>query len=177
MSPRSTTTLVRRNAAPVAAALAVALVAAACDSAPPAAAIEPAMSTPTVTATLVVEDVDRSIEFYRLLGLDIPQESIFVQDGVSVHVTVNVADGFDLDLDAVEVTRMWDPGWEQAPTGASGILNFHLEQATEVDAMFATLTGAGHDAHLAPFDAFWGARYAVVEDPDGNLVGLMGPDA
>ena len=26
-----------------------------------------------------------------------------------------------------------------------------------------------------PFDAFWGARYAIVEDPDGNSVGLMSP--
>src|SRR6476469_9867215 len=34
------------------------------------------------------------------------------------------------------------------------------------------------DAHGAvgqqpPWDAFWGARYAVVEDPDGNAVGIM----
>jgi len=27
----------------------------------------------------------------------------------------------------------------------------------------------------APYDAFWGARYAIVEDPDGNAVGLMSP--
>jgi hypothetical protein len=26
-----------------------------------------------------------------------------------------------------------------------------------------------------PFDAFWGARYAIVADPDGNDVGLMSP--
>ena len=26
-----------------------------------------------------------------------------------------------------------------------------------------------------PYDAFWGARYAIVEDPDGNAVGLMSP--
>ena len=25
------------------------------------------------------------------------------------------------------------------------------------------------------YDAFWGARYAIVEDPDGHTVGLMGP--
>ena len=28
---------------------------------------------------------------------------------------------------------------------------------------------------LAPIDAFWGARYAIVDDPDGNHVGIMGP--
>ena len=26
-----------------------------------------------------------------------------------------------------------------------------------------------------PYDAFWGARYAVVSDPDGNGVGIMSP--
>jgi hypothetical protein len=24
-------------------------------------------------------------------------------------------------------------------------------------------------------DGFWGARYAVIEDPDGNAVGIMSP--
>jgi hypothetical protein len=28
---------------------------------------------------------------------------------------------------------------------------------------------------LLAFDAFWGARYAIVADPDGNDVGLMSP--
>ncbi|MQA25546.1 MAG: hypothetical protein GEU94_08745 [Micromonosporaceae bacterium] len=26
-----------------------------------------------------------------------------------------------------------------------------------------------------PYDAFWGSRYAIVIDPDGNEVGLKGP--
>jgi uncharacterized glyoxalase superfamily protein PhnB len=26
-----------------------------------------------------------------------------------------------------------------------------------------------------PYDAFWGGRFAVVADPDGNEVGLMSP--
>jgi len=41
--------------------------------------------------------------------------------------------------------------------------------------VFGDLTGAGFRAQQAPYDAFWGARYAVVEDPDGNAVGLMSP--
>ena len=36
---------------------------------------------------------------------------------------------------------------------------------------------AGHRSHLAPFDAFWGARYAVVLDPDGNRIGISSPVA
>jgi hypothetical protein len=35
--------------------------------------------------------------------------------------------------------------------------------------------GAGYEGQQPPYDAFTGARYAVVLDPDGNAVGLMGP--
>ena len=41
--------------------------------------------------------------------------------------------------------------------------------------MHARVTAAGHRSHKAPEDAFWGARYAIVEDPDGIAVGLMSP--
>jgi hypothetical protein len=32
-----------------------------------------------------------------------------------------------------------------------------------------------HASPQEPFDAFSGSRYTVVEDPDGNLVGLKSP--
>ena len=35
------------------------------------------------------------------------------------------------------------------------------------------LTAAGHHGELAPFDAFWGMRYATVHDPDGTGVDLF----
>jgi uncharacterized glyoxalase superfamily protein PhnB len=31
----------------------------------------------------------------------------------------------------------------------------------------------GYRGLQAPYDAFWGARYAVLEDPNGLAVGLM----
>jgi hypothetical protein len=34
---------------------------------------------------------------------------------------------------------------------------------------------AGYAGQQAPFDAFFGARYAIVTDPDGNAVGIMSP--
>ena len=37
------------------------------------------------------------------------------------------------------------------------------------------LTSAGYLGLAAPYDAFWGARYAIVEDPNGIAVGLMSP--
>jgi uncharacterized glyoxalase superfamily protein PhnB len=37
------------------------------------------------------------------------------------------------------------------------------------------LTAAGHHGKTAPWDAFWGQRYATVLDPDGNQVDLFAP--
>ena len=44
-----------------------------------------------------------------------------------------------------------------------------------VDETFERLTAAGHTGRQAPHDAFWGARYALVADPDGRPVGLQSP--
>jgi uncharacterized glyoxalase superfamily protein PhnB len=45
----------------------------------------------------------------------------------------------------------------------------------EVDGLVAALEVGGVHVQQPPFDAFWGARYAVVCDPDGNAVGIMSP--
>jgi uncharacterized glyoxalase superfamily protein PhnB len=64
-----------------------------------------------------------------------------------------------------------DPG----AGGSRNVLVFNLPTREAVDLAYAELTADGHVSHLAPMDAFWGARYAVVNDPDGNSVGLMSP--
>jgi uncharacterized glyoxalase superfamily protein PhnB len=57
------------------------------------------------------------------------------------------------------------------------VLGFAVESRQTVDRVYADLTTAGYRAHQAPYDAFWGARYAIVDDPDGNPVGIMSPIA
>jgi hypothetical protein len=42
-----------------------------------------------------------------------------------------------------------------------------------VDETYTEITGAGYTGRQPPYDASWGAQYAIVEDPDGNPVGLM----
>ena len=44
-----------------------------------------------------------------------------------------------------------------------------------MDRWYAELTDAGYHGHLKPWDAFWGQRYAVLHDPDGNGVDLFAP--
>ena len=55
------------------------------------------------------------------------------------------------------------------------VIGFALRSREAVDEQYAELTSVGYQARQPPFDAFWGARYAIVADPDGNDVGLMSP--
>jgi catechol 2,3-dioxygenase-like lactoylglutathione lyase family enzyme len=124
---------------------------------------------------LVVADVRATVEFYRRLGVDIPDDAVWEVDGKSHHVSVKMPGGVDLELDSVEMTKGYDPAWAQAPGPRGNIISFGVSTREEVDVRHDELVAAGYPSHLAPCDAFWGARYAVVLDPDGNQVGLMSP--
>lgn len=78
-----------------------------------------------------------------------------------------------MDLDSREFAAVWNQGWPAGDSGAVLGLRFPTREA--VDVLCAELTGDGYVGQQAPYDAFWGARYAVVQDPDGNAVGLMSP--
>jgi len=124
---------------------------------------------------LVVRDMAATLAFYRCLGLLIPDDAVWPAGGSAHHVEVKEAGGPSLGLDSVAMTKGYDPGW-QAPSGPSrNVIMFSLPSRAAVDELYEHLTAAGHRGHLAPIDGFWGARYAVVYDPDGNQVGLMSP--
>src|SRR5204863_10050993 len=76
---------------------------------------------------------------------------------------------------ADESARLWHAGWRADPASAKVVLGFVLATRQAVDDRYAELTAAGYPGRQPPFDAFWGARYAIVADPDGNDVGLMSP--
>ena len=119
---------------------------------------------------LVVSDMAATVAFYRLLGLEIPDTLAEWQDH---HRTAILGNGVDLDFDSVEFARKWNGGWPGGSGGHTGVLGFRLGSREEVDAAYTIMTGAGYNGQQPPYDAFWGARYAIVEDPDGNAVGLM----
>jgi catechol 2,3-dioxygenase-like lactoylglutathione lyase family enzyme len=121
---------------------------------------------------LVVRDMEVAVAFYRRLGLTIPDTDPAWQ---AHHRSAQLPGGLDLDLDSEIFARVWNRGWPGSGGGAMGVLGFRLPSRDAVDAVYADLTGAGAPGQQEPFDAFWGARYAVVEDPDGNAVGLMSP--
>ncbi|GAA3592351.1 VOC family protein [Klugiella xanthotipulae] len=117
---------------------------------------------------IVTHDLARSLAFYRLVGLPLP-EGI---EGES-HVEIEAVPGVRIGWDTVETVRSFDPGWT-APTGSHRLaLAFACDTPAEVDETFTALIAAGHKGHVEPWDAFWGQRYATVLDPDGNAVDLF----
>jgi catechol 2,3-dioxygenase-like lactoylglutathione lyase family enzyme len=117
---------------------------------------------------LAVRDMDATVAFYRRLGL-----AIDAAPGAP-HVGVTLPNGLLLELDTVDFVRRWDAG-ASGRTGGSAVLGFSLPTRDAVDEVHRSLVDAGYRDHQPPYDAFWGARYAIVEDPDGNGVGLMSP--
>ncbi len=109
-----------------------------------------------------VRDMAKAIAFYRRLGIAIEYNPHFVH--------VSLPNGVGLAFGSYALTRGYDPGFRES-TGGAIALQFDLPSREAVDAMYADLTGAGHPGRLAPIDAFWGSRYAEVEDPDGNIGG------
>ena len=117
---------------------------------------------------LVVSDMDAAVAFCRRLGLEIADADPSWQ---AHHRTAEVDGGLDLDLDSEEFARHWNRGW----SGGRAVIGFKVESRDQVDDLYQELTDAGYRGQQPPYDAFWGARYAVIEDPDGNPVGVMSP--
>ncbi len=119
---------------------------------------------------LVVRDMPAMVVFYRRLGVGIDDPPA---PWAPHHRTASTAEGFDLELDSQAFAATWNEGWRRDDAGP--VIGFRLPTRDGVDQTYADLTGAGYRGQQAPYDAFWGARFAVVEDPDGNSVGLMSP--
>lgn len=118
---------------------------------------------------LIVANMPASLAFYSRLGLDIPAEA-----GTEPHVDVDLG-GIRLALDTRDTILSFDPGWTPPSGGHRMAIAFAADSQAEVDSAYAELVDNGAEGHLEPWDAFWGMRYAVVHDPDGNPVDLFAP--
>ena len=123
---------------------------------------------------LVVRDMDATIAFYRALGVDIPETAIWKTPTGVHHVDVTMPSGFIVHFDSAALAKVYNRGWrEPSGTGTRAVLSFKVAAREDVDRIHDKLTGLGRRSSQPPFDAFWGARYAIVEDPDGNHIGIM----
>jgi predicted lactoylglutathione lyase len=119
---------------------------------------------------LEVRDLQRSIEFYRLLGLEVPEP--FPDRPVSVYrmdsgVSLILAEGF---------AAAADPSWARPEgDGYQIFMEFFVGDDAAVDAEWEKLTSAGYHGRRAPSKTV-GPYAAMVDDPDRNVV-LISSDA
>ncbi len=112
-------------------------------------------------------DMAATRDFYGRLGLELERGEHFAR--------AMLPNGQSFEFGSAALSKGYDPGWRE-PSGASAnALQFRLSSRQAVDDLYAELTGAGYHGALAPFDAYWGSRYAEVDDPNGNIVGLQSP--
>jgi catechol 2,3-dioxygenase-like lactoylglutathione lyase family enzyme len=125
---------------------------------------------------LVVADMEATLAFYRALGLDIPEKSIWRTETGAHHVDVVMSGGFELAFDSLDLARAYNEGWrEPSGFGTRALLSFRLPSRDAVDEIHRKLAALGHATSQPPCDTFWGSRFAIIDDPDGNQVGLMSP--
>ena len=119
---------------------------------------------------LVVADMKRSLDFYRALGLEIPEGEDEKQ-----FVMHRMASGVTLFFDTVFFPGN-DPERRPTQRGHYNVsLEFYAGTREAVDATFKKLTALGHAGRRAPWKSF-GPYAAIVEDPDGNPVLITAED-
>jgi uncharacterized glyoxalase superfamily protein PhnB len=126
---------------------------------------------------IVSGDPAASIEFYRRLGVAIPASRVWPSEAEPHHVSAGEAGNGEapqLDLDSVAFAKLWNTGWRSSDDlRGRVVIGFGVKQRDAVDRLHAHMKAAGYRSLQEPYDTFWGARYAVMEDPDGLAVGIM----
>lgn len=117
--------------------------------------------------SIITAHMSRALDFYTKLGLTVDS------GGPNEDHSELTSPGIRVLLDTEDIARAIDPGWIRPTGGPALSLAFECDSPAEVDATFAALTSDGAGTVHAPWDAFWGQRYAVIADPDGNPVDLF----
>ncbi len=112
---------------------------------------------------LMVEDMPRSLAFYRRLGLDLPPE-----EDAKRFVMLRMESGVTLFWDTV-FANMYDPTRGKPAGGYRVMLEFFLDDAAAVDAKYEELAGSGYHGRRAPIQTN-GPYAAMIDDPDGNVI-------
>lgn len=138
------------------------------------------MSKPILNQiNLVCRDLSASLAFYRRLGVEISETAVWRTSTGPHHVSAGAHStdrALDFDLDSAAFAQLWNAGWKgRTDLGGRIVVGFGVPARADVDDLFRDMTGAGYRGLQEPVDAFWGARYAIIEDPDGVAVGVMSP--
>jgi catechol 2,3-dioxygenase-like lactoylglutathione lyase family enzyme len=123
--------------------------------------------------SLISRDLDAALGFYRRLGIDIPADTVWRTASGAHHAKASTEAGAGFEFESVELARAYNAGF--AAERGRAVIGLSLDSREAVDAAWVDLLEEGVQGLQRPFDAPWGARYAVIEDPDGNPVALSSP--
>ena len=116
---------------------------------------------------LSVQNMSKSLDFYRRLGLALPEGG---ED--QPHIEVKMKGEMTFFLDARNIPS---DNPELAESGIKGaLLEFYLEKRAAVDAKYKELIDNGYQSFHTPFVFPAGVYFALVNDPDGNTILLSG---
>lgn len=114
---------------------------------------------------LVVEDMGKAVAFYETLGFTVSEER-----GADYLELIN--EGVRLSLNSREMVASIY-GFLPEKNGDTIELAFLCDSPVAVDQKVSDIQKAGYEVFKAPWDAFWGQRYSIVKDVDGNLLSLF----
>jgi len=121
---------------------------------------------------LFVRDLPESLNFYRRLGLAIPENA-----GGGLDYRLSLPTGQVFFWETYEAVRAFDPDWQPSSGNRRVVLEFGFATAQALNDKYAELTSEGYEGYLAPF-TFGNStiRYALIRDPDGNEIALRYPE-
>ena len=80
-------------------------------------------STPDLhMLNVVVADMSASLDFYRQLGIAVPDDAV----AVGGHMQLKMPGGLSLELDTAESARLWHAGWRADPASVRVVIGFSL---------------------------------------------------
>jgi uncharacterized glyoxalase superfamily protein PhnB len=112
-------------------------------------------------------NMQRTVEFYKFLGFQFPE---FKPE--EDHLEPATPDGSArLMIDSKSMVKEII-GAEPMPGNHSSFA-IKYDKPAEVDWTVEQIKKGGFTVVTEPWDAFWGQRYAIVQDPDGYKVDLF----
>ena len=94
---------------------------------------------------IVVRDMDAAVDFYRRLGVEIPDT---LPEWQAHHRTVATGGELDLDLDSAAFAQQWDAGWPASQAGV--VVGFRVATRDDVDNLCADHRSRAIAASVAP---------------------------